>query len=109
MCQRFETRNALFRERYRGGIAPGFQVVHRNCVAVDNRLENLMLVPAALSERWCHHHDDDASETTKTTNGDAGGNNKGSVAPAAASLDEKSLYYTAIMQLPQEPIEDVSV
>ena len=41
-----------YRERYCGAVSPGMRVVHKNCITVDNRMENLMLIPLALADRY---------------------------------------------------------
>ncbi len=92
-------------------------MVHKNCVSVDNRLDNLMLVPEVLSRRWCQHYSGSlpTDPPDSLLAGDLVGGRKDDPTkiserlpkPSVANL-EQSLYWMAIQQLPQEPMDEVS-
>ena len=89
-------------------------MVHKNCVSVDNRLENLMLVPEALGHRWCQHYSGGAKSTPDNvssvmSSGNVTVKDADAVLKPAETNPEQSLYYIAIQQLPQEPFEEVSL
>jgi len=79
-------------ERHCGGVAPGFTVVHRNCVTVDNRLENLVLVPQPLAGRWCSHTTHSATSHQYKD--------------FSESHLDSSLYWMAIQQIPYDPADE---
>lgn len=107
----------MCRERHCGGIAPGFQVVHRNGVTVDNRLENLNLVakgtappPSGRHPNNIVHRATVTTTTTTTTTSSSSSTNIhcDDVANTSSSTTrEHSLYWAAIQQLPADPVEEV--
>lgn len=68
-------------ERHCGGVAHGWKVVHKNGVTVDNRLDNLAVVPGATPNTY-----QDALTTSKS--------------------EQPNLYWVAIQQLPLDPLEE---
>jgi len=123
----------LLWDRHCGRIEPGFRVVHKNCTSVDNRLENLMLVPEALAPRWCQHNtvrhrqphtshlqhrhkkisvypslskDKETTTVIVADDEDLARERKQHQCGANAENREQSLYWVAIQQLPPEPLDD---
>ena len=72
------------REKHCGGIAPNWKVVHKNGITVDNRIDNLTLVPSYVESP---DPDDSSNKTNK----------------------EQSLYWVAIQQLPADPLQEVCI
>lgn len=71
----------LLWELHCGGIAPGWKVVHLNGITLDNRLDNLTLIPSLKSFKI-------QEELNQKVN------------------KEQSLYWAAIQQLPEESVQD---
>lgn len=84
----------LLWERHHGGVAPGWTVVHRNCVTVDNRIDNLVVVPSTLVSSWCQHtHHNTELHSTDSKEG-------------ARPDQQMSLYFMAMQQLPFDPADE---
>ena len=89
------------RERHCGGIAPGWKVSHKNRITVDNRLENLTLVPATQPR----------SPVCLRQGGDKGSwwEEEGEDGIGKPGNKEQSVYWLAIQQLPADPLQEVMV
>lgn len=76
------------RECHRGGIAPGWRIVHKNHVTVDNRLDNLELIRCkGMEPLICQMEDEHSGCHTKNR--------------------ESSLYWITVTQLLGDPQEMV--
>ena len=74
-------------------------MIHRNGVTVDNRLENLSLVPKVARLPSSGQQIVHRSSTTSTTNNH--------ICDDSGHTREHSLYWAAIQQLPADPGEEV--
>ena len=72
----------FYRERHNGGVASGWKVIHKNNISVDNRLENLCLVP-----QHCKTPPVSAVEE-----------------PSSKFSKDQSLYWIAVQQLHVDPV-----
>uniref|UniRef100_A0A0K2USJ1 Zinc finger MYND domaincontaining protein 19like [Saccoglossus kowalevskii] n=1 Tax=Lepeophtheirus salmonis TaxID=72036 RepID=A0A0K2USJ1_LEPSM len=94
----------LLWEKHRGGIAPSFRVVHKNGISVDNRLDNLILVPESSATHWYRV----PYRKSSTSTGAQRNTSSLSIQQPQSSTKEResSLYWMAIAQLPPEPMDD---
>lgn len=91
-------------QRHYGGIAPGFVIQHKNAITMDNRLENLQLVPVTRYNPFAPPAATSSSVAATTT-----ATNSPVAVPPAPQLPkqiEHSLYWAAIQQLPPEHLAD---
>jgi len=81
-------------ERYCGGAAPGWKVIHQNGVTVDNRLENLVLVPEQQPRRQIAAVSPASAKSSAAT-----------TRAGAADSMEHSIYWRAMQQLPADVVD----